>query len=313
MPLDPQAQALLEAMKALGAPDITTLTPEQARQASEARLKTRRRYWTPVAKCQNATVPGPDGPIPVRIYTPAQSGELSALVYFHGGGFVLGSLEGCDPLCNFLADGAGCVVVSVDYRLAPEHKFPAAPQDCLAVTQWVAANARQLHCNPRQIGVGGESAGAALAAVVALAARERGGPHLAFQMLLYPVTDATMQAPSYQTIGEGYFLTRDMMAWFWNHYLDPKDDRTNPFISPLHAKSLQGLPPALVITAEFDPLRDEGEAYAEKLDRAGVQVVCTRYPGMIHGFIGFADSLDMGRRAIAQLTSHLRAGFSGYM
>lgn len=309
MPLDPQAQALLEAMKALGAPDITTLTPEQARQASEARLKTRRRYWTPVAKCQNATVPGPDGPIPVRIYTPAQSGELSALVYFHGGGFVLGSLEGCDPLCNFLADGAGCVVVSVDYRLAPEHKFPAAPQDCLAVTQWVAANARQLHCNPRQIGVGGESAGAALAAVVALAARERGGPHLAFQMLLYPVTDATMQAPSYQTIGEGYFLTRDMMAWFWNHYLDPKDDRTNPFISPLHAKSLQGLPPALVITAEFDPLRDEGEAYGEALRKAGVPAAIKRYPGVCHGFVMMGAKLDAGRQAIADCCAELKKAF----
>lgn len=311
MPLDPQAKALLEEMEG-NSPDITTMEPAVAREAMSEMRRARRAYWQPAAKVQNVTVPGPEGPIPVRIYAPAISGELPALVYFHGGGFVLGNLDNCDGVCNVMADAGSCVVVSVDYRLAPEHKFPSGAQDCLAVTEWVASNARQLQCDPRRIGVGGESAGGNLAAVVALAARDRGGPRLASQILVYPVTDATMAAPSYQENGEGYFLSRGMMEWFWNHYLDDDDDRKNPFISPLHAKNLQGLPPALVITAEFDPLRDEGEAYAGRLDQAGVPVTCTRYPGMIHGFVGMAERLDLGRRAIVQITNFVRAGMSGY-
>jgi acetyl esterase len=312
MPLDPQVEKLLETLKAAGLPDITKMTPEEARQVTRERQQARRTFWSHVGKRQEGTVPGPGGPIPIRVYTPSQGGTMPGLIYFHGGGFVLGDLDSCDQTCKALSDGAGCVVVSVDYRLAPENKFPAGPEDCLAATEWVAVNARQLQIDPRRIGVGGESAGGTLAAVVALAARDRGGPRLAFQLLIYPCTDATMRAPSHQENGEGYMLTRDRMAWFWEQYLDTDDDRTNPFISPLHAKNLQRLPPAVVLTAEFDPLRDEGEAYANRLDNAGVSVICQRYPGMIHGFIGMADSLDVGRRALAQLMGKIQAGFSDY-
>jgi acetyl esterase len=231
------------------------------------------------------------------------------LVYFHGGGWVLGGLETHDGVCRGLANGAACVVVSVDYRLAPENKFPAAAEDCYAAAAWVAKHAPVIGGDPRRIAVGGDSAGGNLSAVVALMAGDRQGPELSLQLLVYPVTDSACDTPSYRENAEGYLLTRDAMAWFWNHYVRDDRDRINPHAAPLRAGNVAGTPPALVITAEFDPLRDEGEAYARRLEAAGVPVTLTRYDGMIHGFFGMTMVMDKARAAMHEATMALRRRF----
>jgi len=310
MPLHPQAQALLEQMSAAGGPPMHTLPVEVVRQAI---TETRVLDGTPeaVAQVEDREIPGPDGnSIPVRIYTPTGNGPFPVLLYFHGGGWVICNLDTHDVPCRSLTNAAGCVVVSVDYRLAPEAKFPAAAEDCYAATAWVAANAASLNLDPARIAVGGDSAGGNLAAVVSLMAKERGGPPLVYQLLVYPVTDHYKAGkPSYQENAEGYFLTKDLMAWFWEHYLKSEDEAKHPYAAPLQASDLSGLPPALVITAEFDPLRDEGEAYAARLKEAGVSVTLTRYAGMIHGSMTMAGALDQGKEVIAQSAEALRAAF----
>jgi acetyl esterase len=262
-----------------------------------------------VAKIENRTLPSPAGGIPVRIYTPAGRGSLPVLVYFHGGGWVLGSVEGNDVLCRALSNAAGCIVMSVDYRLAPEHPFPAAVDDAYHATLWAAENAAGIGGDSSRIAVGGDSAGGNLAAVVAQVARDHGKPSLKFQLLIYPVTDAACDTPSYSENADGYLLTRDAMQWFWNHYTPSDADRKNPCASPLRAVNFTGLPPALVITAEFDPLRDEGERYADRLRAAGISVQLTRYDGMIHGFFAMAAMIDQGKQAIQQAAAALRAAF----
>ena len=213
---------------------------------------------------EDLRVPGPGGEVPVRVYASERGGVRPALIYFHGGGFVFGNLDTHDAVCRALAKESGAVVISVDYRLSPEHKFPAAVEDSHAVTVWVAANAERLGVDARRIAVGGDSAGGNLATVIAMRCRDAGGPALASQVLLYPVTDfSSFETASHQELGEGYFLTRAAMEWFCGHYLASADLARHPEASPLLAPNLRGLPPALVITAEFDPLRDEGEAYAE--------------------------------------------------
>ena len=214
-------------------------------------------------------IPGPDGPLGVRIYAPDAAAPLPVLVYFHGGGWVLGNLDTSDAQCRSLTNAIGCVTVSVDYRLAPEARFPAAVEDCYAATRWVADNASELGCDSKRVAVGGTSAGANLAAVVPLMARDRGHPSLAYQVLVYPITDGSMDTSSYRENAEGYFLTAGAMAWFWKHYINDDRDRSHPYAAPLNAADLSGLPPALVITAEYDPLRDEGEAYARENARGG--------------------------------------------
>jgi acetyl esterase/lipase len=309
MPLDPQAQALLDQVKALGGPQLNELSPPDARVAAKA-LGALSGPPQAVAKVENRNIPGPAGDLPVRVYTPAGSGPFPVLVYFHGGGWVIGDLDTQDGPCRALANGAGCVVVSVDYRLAPEHKFPAAPEDTFAATQWVAANAAALNADVSRIAVGGDSAGGNLSAVTAIMARDRGGPPLVFQLLIYPVTDGACDTASYRDNADGYLLTKDMMQWFWDHYVRNAADRQNPLASPLRARSLSGLPPALVQTAEFDPLRDEGEAYAARLEEAGVPVTLTRYHGMIHGFFGTGSLIDQAHVAIAEAASALRLAFA---
>jgi acetyl esterase len=213
---------------------------------------------------EDLTIPGPGGAVPVRVYASERAGVRPALIYFHGGGFVFGNLDTHDAVCRALAKESGAVVISVDYRLSPEHKFPAAVEDSHAVTVWVAANAEHLGVDARRIAVGGDSAGGNLATVVAMRCRDAGGPALASQVLLYPVMDfSSFETGSHREWGEGYFLTRAAMDWFSGHYLASADLARHPEASPLLAPDLRGLPPALVITAEFDPLRDEGEAYAE--------------------------------------------------
>jgi acetyl esterase len=307
MPLDPQAQQVLELTAALGLPPNHLVSPARAR----INMKSRPRAAGPeVAKVQDRLIPGPDVDIPVRIYTPAGTGPFPILVWFHGGGWVVGDLDTADPTARHLAVGAGCVVVSVDYRLAPETKFPGPADDSYAATVWAVQHAARLQGDAETIAVGGDSAGGNLAAAVALMARDRGGPALVFQLLVYPVTAYDFDTSSYQQNGDAYNLTRDSMQWYWNHYLQNPADASNPYAAPLVAPNLEGLPPALVITAEYDPLCDEGEAYAKRLQAAGIPTSCTRYDGMIHGFFGMSAALDKGKQAIAEACTALRQAFA---
>lgn len=308
MTLDPQAKFILNQLEEAGAPPMHTLTPEEARQAFD--LTPLAGEPEEVGKVENRTIPGPAGEIPVRIYTPRGEGPFPVLVYYHGGGWVIGNLDGVDVPCRLLTNRANCVVVSVDYRLAPENKFPAAAEDAYAAVKWVAENGSTIQVDTERIAVGGDSAGGNLAAVVALMARDHGGPSLVYQMLIYPVTNHSYETESYRQNADGYLLTRDSMVWFWNHYLREEQDGQNPYASPLLAEDLSGLPPALVLTAEYDPLRDEGEAYAERLKEAGVSVETTRYNGMIHGFFWMPGALEQGRKSIEQAASALRKAFS---
>ena len=311
MPLDPAARALLDQVAPPGAPGLHELPmplPE-LRQAANGMLGSFAGPKVEVARVEDRRVPGPAGDIPVRVYTPEGHGPFPGLVYLHGGGWVIGDLESHDNVCRTLARDVPCVVVSVDYRLAPEHRFPCAPEDCWAAAKHVAGHARDFGIDPVRLAVGGDSAGGNLSAVVTLLARDRGGPRLAFQVLVYPVTDAAMDTPSYRENADGYLLTRDGMAWFWNHYAPGAAEREDPRASPLLARDLRGLPPALVITAEYDPLRDEGEAYARRLREAGVPVTLTRYDGVIHGFFGMSGAIEQGRAAMAEAATALRAAF----
>jgi len=239
---------------------------------------------------------GPEGDVPVRIYWPDAEGPRPLLVWYHGGGWVIGNLDGADYGCRIMTNAASAVIVSVDYRLAPEAKFPSAPEECYAALQWAVANAAELGADPTRVAVGGDSAGGNLAAVVSLMARDRSGPKIGLQLLIYPVTDYDFETQSYTDNGEGYLLTKDSMVWFWGHYVHTPEDARHPHASPLQAEDLSGLPAALVVTAEFDPLRDEGEAYAKRLSESGVKVTAKRFDGQIHGF--FANpAIDDGHEA----------------
>jgi len=245
----------------------------------------------------------------VRIYSPSAATDLPVLVYLHGGGWVICDLETHDPTCRAISNGADCVVVSVDYRLAPEHKFPAAADDAYAATAWVAQHAQELGADASRVAIGGDSAGGNLTAAVALMARERAGPPLSFQVLIYPVLDLASESASRKENGEGYFLTAAGMTWYEEQYLRDDADRKNVLASPLLAGDLAGLPPALVVTAEYDPLRDEGEAYGRRLTEAGVPATVSRYDGMFHGFLAFAGALDGATRAQAEVFAALRTAF----
>ena len=311
MPLDPQAAAVLAELAAVKLPDLSTLPPEIVRKAFRE-LAVRDAETVELASVEDRTIPGPVGTIPVRIYTPeGGTRPLPLLVYFHGGGFVLCDLETHDPLCRALAERAGCVLVSVDYRLAPEARFPAAPEDCFAATRWAAESAKGLGADPARVAVAGDSAGGNLAAVVSLLARARGGPALVHQLLIYPVTDWAFDTPSHRENAEGYLLTRDMMGWFRSHYFAKPGDATDPLAAPLRAPDLVGLPPATVLTVEFDPLRDEGEAYADRLGRAGVPTRLRRYDGMFHGFFAMTARIDRAREAVDDAARALREAFAG--
>lgn len=304
MPVDQDTQAVLDLLRTLGAPDFADLTPEAARGLSMAPPPA---VPTPVGNVENRQIPGRAGDVPLRIYSPAGSTSATgALLFFHGGGWVIGSLDSHDETCRLLCSGSGLKVVSVDYRLAPETRFPGAVEDCYDATQWVASHAAALGIDASRIAVGGDSAGGNLAAGVALMARDQQGPAIAFQLLIYPVTDARFDTASYIANAEGYLLSRRAMQWFWNHYVPREEERTNPYASPLRAASLADLPPALVLTAEFDPLRDEGEAYAAALRKAGVAVQATRYDGVVHGFFGMPANVAKARAAIDQATRALR-------
>jgi acetyl esterase len=309
MTLDPQARKIIDATNALGLPPMEQMTPAQARQS----MRERTAALGPVeevARIDDHRVPVDGGTIAVRCYTPAGTGPFPVHVYFHGGGWVIGDIETHDGICRSLANAAGCVVASVDYRLAPEHRFPVAVDDAFAATRWIAASAAALGVDAGRMAVGGDSAGGNLAAAVAFLSRDRGGPPLALQVLVYPVTQHGFDTPSYQEHADGYLLTRSAMRWFWSHYLARPEDGQDALASPLLARSLHGLPPALVITAEYDPLRDEGEAYAARLREAGVPVTVTRYPGMIHGFLRMINLVDKARAARDEIAAALRKAFA---
>ena len=308
MPLDPGLKVVLDQLNANPGPQLHELPVAQARAFFDQMQLPRPEVK--IAAVEDRRIPGPAGEIPVRIYRPEGKAPFPALVYFHGGGWVIGSLETHDGSCRDLANRAGCVVVSVDYRLAPEHRYPAAAEDCFAATKWVAANAGALGVDPKRIGIGGDSAGGNLTAVVAQLARDRRGPGLRHQLLIYPVTDADFSRPSYRENAEGYLLSTKAMEWFWDHYVPDRAQRAEPYASPLRAKDLAGLPPAFVLTAEFDPLRDEGEAYAKRLQQAGVPTRLQRYDGAIHGFFAMGLLSEVARRAVDDAVAALRAALA---
>jgi acetyl esterase len=312
--LHPQVAALLERVARSPLPPYATVSPFVARRIYRDTRGALSPSPPAVAEAKLLLASGPGGPIPLRAYRPAGSASeesLPLLMYFHGGGWVIGDLDTHDVVCRQLANGARCAVISVDYRMGPESPFPAAVEDCVAATRWAAAEAAQLRIDPRRIAVGGDSAGGNLATVVALTAREAGGPALAFQLLVYPATDQRYGFASVERNGEGYLLTRQAMEYFRGHYLPRRQDWDDWRASPLLARSLAGLPPALVITAGFDPLVDEGRAYAERLAAEGVQTTYREYPDMVHGFLLLGGVLDTANAAVGECSKALRAAFDG--
>jgi acetyl esterase len=310
MPLDPQAQALLEVMAQSGLP-----APWDCEDAAAARAQlvaTRVPVEpSPVHRVEDRVIPGPAGELPVRIYWPSEATGLPVIVFFHGGGWVICDLDTHDETARRLANDVGAVVVSVDYRLAPEHKFPAAADDCYAATVWTAEHAAELGGDADRIAIAGDSAGGNLAAVVALMAKDRGGPSLRFQLLVYPVTGTPWdERISYVDNAEGYMLTSKAMVWFTEQYMTAQADVDHPYFSPTRAPDLAGLPPALVITAEYDPLRDEGEAYGRMLQDAGVATTISRYDGVIHGFFGMDLAIARARDAQLEAAAALRAALA---
>lgn len=306
MPLDPQARGILAKMALY--PPTHASTPAQARAFLRAMLVTGK--VEPVAHVENHLIAGPQGEIPIRVYTPPGGGPFPILVFFHGGGMVIGDLESYDAICRSLTNLVECLVISVGYRLAPEHKFPSALEDCYAASNWVAAHATKFNGDSTRIAVGGDSAGGTLATTIARMARDEEDLELVFQVLIYPITDLLSNTPSMEEYAEGYGLTSKDVIWYINHYLNNEEEKANPLASPLRASDLSGLPPALVITAEFDPLRDEGEQYALRLKDEGVPVRLSRYNGMIYGFVTMAGFLDQGKHALVETATALRAAFS---
>lgn len=306
MPLDPQAQALLEQLKQAGAKPVEVMTVAEARALSWSYIDLQGAPES-VAAVTHRFIPGPSADLPIRIYHPAGPGPFPALVLFHGSGWVVANLDVVDAPARALANCTGCVIVAVNYQKAPEHKFPVPLDDCYATTAWVAAHAEALRVDPARIGVAGDSAGGNLAAAVALKARDAGGPALAYQLLIYPATNYDLDTPSALANAEGYLLQRESMRWFWDHYLADAGDADNPLACPLRAADLSGLPPAFVVTAEFDPLCDDGERYADALRAAGVPVTYRRYDGMVHGFFWMAGVLDQARALYEEIGKEVRA------
>ena len=307
--LDPEVRNVLELAIKAGRPPYHLLSPKEARQQFRETRPAGAPVPPAIGLVKDLVADGPLGAIPLRLYRPADiaaTTRLPVLVYFHGGGWVIGDLDTHDVLCRQLTAEAGVSVVSVDYRLAPEHKFPAAVDDAWAATRWVVAHAAELHVDAQRVAVGGDSAGGNLAAVVALLARDHGGPPIRLQALLYPVTDGTNETGSYRDFADGFLLTRESMKWFFNHYLNKEADAADWRVSPLRAPSLAGLPPALIVTAGFDPLRDEGEAYAKRLREAGVSVDAICFGGMIHGFAPMGRLIQTGNRALSLVAGSLR-------
>ena len=312
MPLDPQVQAVLDAARKANVPELWQLTPDEAR-AEYLRRTSRLKIDVDIHRVEDREIDGPDGRIPIRIYTPRDLNSdemLPVLVWYHGGGYVIGDLDTHDSACRALANEADCIVVAVEYRLAPEHKFPAAVDDCMAALNWVAKHASGFHADAARIAVGGDSAGGNLATVVSILAREAGFPKISFQLLLYPVTAPEPETKSHHAFAEGYLLTRKTITWFFTHYIRSSRDTKDFRYAPLETDDLSSLPPALIIVAGYDPLRDEGVEYAEALIHAGNRVRLSNYEGMVHGFFLMGGMVDAARRAISESAAMLRDAFA---
>lgn len=312
MALDPQIEFVIGLVKKANAPEFWQLTPDQAREQYVLRVA-KLAVKEPIFRTEDRRISGPGSHIPIRIYTPREikPGEkLPVLLWFHGGGFVIGSLDTHDSVCRMLANQAGCIVVSADYRLAPEYKFPAAVEDCDAALKWLALHAVEFGADPQAIAVGGDSAGANLATVAAILARDAGHPKLAFQLLIYPCTAPEPETPSHYKFAEGYVLSRNTITWFFRHYQRNRADSNDFRFAPLVADDLANLPPALVLVAGYDPLRDEGMDYAKRLIEAGNRVRLVNYEGMIHGFYLMGGAVDAAKRAVAESAQALREAFA---
>ncbi|MGD8761358.1 MAG: alpha/beta hydrolase [Desulfobacteraceae bacterium] len=306
MSLDPQVKIILEEDAARNLPAYHDLSPPAARkQMLELSAPVDPMLMAELVVDQR--IPGPGGEIPIRLYYPKGDPPFAVVVYFHGGGWVIGDLDTHHGLCHALSKSSGCLVAAVDYRLAPENRYPAAVEDAYAATCWVADNAEAIQADACRIAVVGDSAGGTQATVVAMMARDHGKPNIALQVLIYPITDHNFNTSSYLENADGYMLTRDLMMWFWNHYLEDENLADDSYVSPLRAVNLTDLPQTLILTAEYDPLRDEGEAYARRLEQAGVKVKLTRYGGMIHGFIRMTSRLDKARQALDEIAGTLRS------
>ena len=300
VPLDPQVAADLRARA--GVTPFFRMPPNDARSAFEALAAAAAKLDEPIAHVEDRSIPGPGGAIGLRIYSPLGPKPHASLLYIHGGGWVVGSPRSHDDLCRSLCHRAGVTVASVDYRLSPEHKFPAALHDCYAALEWLAQQTAG-----GRLAVAGDSAGGNLSAALALHARDRGGPPIHLQVLIYPVTNHNLDTASYHQCAEGFGLMRDAMRYFWESYLTRPADGDDPYASPLRAPDLTGLPPALIQTAQYDVLRDDGEAYAARLRRAGLPVRCTRYLAMNHGFVQFAGQYVQGRVALDEIAAAIQA------
>lgn len=310
--LDPQLQLLLKLMAAAGLPRLETMTAPDARAFFRGAAGLLAPSGIELARVADRRLPGPDGDVPVRVYVPRTgTAPHPVLVYYHGGGWTVGDIDTHDGIARALADRAGCIVVSVDYRLGPEHRFPAAFDDAMAAFAWVAANAASIGGDPARLAVGGDSAGGNLAAAVAQQTRAAGLRSPDFQLLVYPVTDLGAETKSYETYADGFYLTRGGMRWFKANYLSAPDDALDPRVSPLRAADVSGLAPAFVMTAGYDPLRDEGRAYADRLRAAGCRVECRNYDGLIHGFFSMGGVVRAAGRAFDDAVSALRAAFGG--
>jgi acetyl esterase len=301
-------QAMRDQRERDNIPPLYTMSLADARAADLASIRDSGGEPEPVYEVANLTIAGPGGKLPLRLYRPASERPLPALLYFFGGGWVLGTIDTADGVSRSLANSSGALVIVVGYRLAPEHPFPAAIDDCYATVRWVAEHAVEIGADPARLAVGGDSAGGNLAAAVALRARAD-GLALVGQLLIYPNTDQLADDESMRAAEDPFLFNRHSVAWYRQHYLANPGDAANPLASPLRAEKLAGLPPALVITAEYDPLRDQGEAYARRLADDGVQVELSRYPGMAHGFFTMAGTVDASRAAIAQAASRVREWF----
>ena len=308
MPLNPAVREYLARQEEAQIPSIEKLSPAEARYYSRLRSQA---AVLPDVVSRDILVSGRDGLLTARIYEPDGDGPFPILVWFHGGGWVVGDLYGTDIQAKAISEQTGCIVASIDYRLAPETKFPGPVEDCYSATEWVYRNALELNGNPNKIAVGGSSAGGNLAAAVSLMARDRNASYIKFQLLVYPVTDRNLDTKSYIDNSHGYSLTRDAMRWYWDHYLDSDSDALNPYAAPLQSCDLTGLPDALIVAAEYDPLRTEAEKYAEAMASANVRVEYKCYDGLIHGFFGLANEIPAARVASSNTCESLIEAFKG--
>ena len=309
MSLDPQAEALLKNMEESGAPPFNKVSPAEARLMYDQGSELVRGDPPEPHSIENMDIPGKDGKIAAWAYRPSESKNLPTLVFFHGGGFVIGSLKSHDTVCRSLCIEAQCLVISIDYRLAPENKYPAALDDAWTATNWIANNIESLGGDANHLVVAGDSAGGCLAAAVSLLAKESGSPDICKQILVYPCTDMSARFDSHREFGDGYRLTSELLEWFYNHYFSEKDDIMHWKASPLNAQDFTQLPPTFIISAGFDPLQDEAKAYAEKLKNAGVQVKLSHYEGMMHGFITMPGVIDKAKEALNECAEELKNVF----